>query len=65
MLQSFFSSVIACKSKINLLQRIHPEIDGVTGCNTEMMEKLDAHDADDQEDATEDPRWEKLKGLIK
>ena len=47
------------------IQRIHPEIDGVTGCNTEMMEKLEAHDADDQEDATEDPRWEKLKGLIK
>jgi len=29
------------------------------------MEKLNALDADDQEDATEDPRWEKLKGLIK
>jgi uncharacterized metal-binding protein YceD (DUF177 family) len=47
------------------IQRIHPEIDGMSGCNPEMMEKLNALDADDQEDATEDPRWEKLKGLIK
>jgi hypothetical protein len=30
-----------------------------------MMEKLKAHDADDPENASEDPRWEKLKGLIK
>jgi uncharacterized protein len=47
------------------IQRIHPEIDGMSGCNPEMMEKLNALDADDQEDATEDPRWEKLRGLIK
>ena len=46
------------------IQRIHPEIDGMSGCNPEMMEKLNALDGDDQEDATEDPRWEKLKGLI-
>ena len=47
------------------IQRIHPEIDGMSGCNPEMMGKLNALDADDQEDATEDPRWEKLRGLIK
>jgi uncharacterized metal-binding protein YceD (DUF177 family) len=47
------------------IQRIHPEIDGISGCNPEMMEKLNAHDADDPENASEDPRWEKLKGLIK
>ena len=47
------------------IQHIHPELDGMSGCNPEMMEKLNALDADDQEDATEDPRWEKLKGLIK
>jgi uncharacterized protein len=47
------------------IQRIHPEIDGMSGCNPKMMEKLYALDADDQEDATEDPRWEKLRGLIK
>ena len=47
------------------IQRIHPEIDGISGCNPEMMEKLNAHDADDTEIASEDPRWEKLRGLIK
>jgi uncharacterized metal-binding protein YceD (DUF177 family) len=47
------------------IQRIHPELDGISGCNPEMMEKLNALDADDHENASEDPRWEKLKGLIK
>jgi uncharacterized metal-binding protein YceD (DUF177 family) len=47
------------------IQRIHPEVDGLSGCNPEMMEKLSAHHADDAENASEDPRWEKLKGLIK
>ncbi len=46
------------------IQRIHPEIDGMSGCNPEMMEKLNAYDADVSEKASEDPRWEKLKGLI-
>ena len=44
------------------IQRFHPEIDGLSGCNPEMMEKLNAHDT---KNASEDPRWEKLKGLIK
>ena len=47
------------------IQRIHPEFDGISGCNPEMMEKLDALNADDPENASVDPRWEKLKGLIK
>jgi uncharacterized metal-binding protein YceD (DUF177 family) len=47
------------------IQRIHPEIDGISGCNPEMMEKLNSHHANDPENASEDPRWEKLKGLIK
>ena len=47
------------------IQRIHPEIDGTTGCNPEMVEKLNAHNAVDQYKTSEDPRWEKLKGLIK
>lgn len=47
------------------IQRIHPEIDGMSGCNPEMVEKLNAHNADDPENASEDPRWEKLKELIK
>jgi uncharacterized metal-binding protein YceD (DUF177 family) len=47
------------------IQRIHPEIDGTSGCNPEMVEKLNAHNAADTKNAPEDPRWEKLKGLIK
>ena len=47
------------------MQCIHPEIDGMSGCNPEMMEKLKTHEADDPDNASEDPRWEKLKGLIK
>ena len=47
------------------IQHIHPEIDGISGCNPEMMEKLNDHDADDPVNVSEDPRWEKLKGLIK
>ena len=46
------------------IQRIHPELDGLSGCDPEMMEKLQEHHADEREDAAEDPRWEKLKGLI-
>jgi uncharacterized protein len=47
------------------IQRIHPEIDGISGCNPEMLEKLNAHLADDPGNASEDPRWGKLKELIK
>jgi len=45
-------------------QRIHPEIEGISGCNPGMVEKLNAHKTDESENASEDPRWEKLKGLI-
>ena len=45
-------------------QRIHPEFDGVSGCNPEMMKKLEDHTAHENPEAT-DPRWDKLKGLIK
>jgi len=44
-------------------QRIHPEIGGHSGCDPEMMNKLEAHTAHEESD-TEDPRWDKLKGLI-
>jgi uncharacterized protein len=47
------------------IQRFHPEIDGLSGCDPEMMEKLNAHHGDDAKNASEDPRWETLKGLIK
>jgi uncharacterized metal-binding protein YceD (DUF177 family) len=45
-------------------QRIHPDIEGISGCNPEMMDKLNAHKADGSNNALQDPRWEKLKGLI-
>lgn len=45
-------------------QRIHHEIDGHSGCDPEMMKKLDAYSANDESDR-EDPRWDKLRGLIK
>jgi uncharacterized metal-binding protein YceD (DUF177 family) len=44
-------------------QRIHPEIDGYSGCNPEMMQKLEDHTSDEESDG-QDPRWDKLKGLI-
>ena len=44
-------------------QRIHPEIDGNTGCDPEMMKKLEDRTANEESDST-DPRWDKLKGLI-
>jgi len=44
-------------------QRMHLEIDGNSGCDPEMMKKLKDHTADDGSDS-EDPRWDKLKGLI-
>ena len=49
------------------IQRFHPEIGGISGCDPGMMERLHAHahHADDQENALKDPRWEKLRGLIK
>jgi uncharacterized metal-binding protein YceD (DUF177 family) len=47
------------------IQRLHPEIDGTSGCNPEMVDKLNAHHAGDPDRTTIDPRWEKLKELIK
>ena len=45
-------------------QRIHPDVDGHSGCNPEMMKKIDAHTAH-AESESEDPRWDKLRGLIR
>jgi uncharacterized metal-binding protein YceD (DUF177 family) len=44
-------------------QRIHPEIDGNSGCDPEMVRKLEAHTIQGRSNS-EDPRWDKLKGLI-
>jgi uncharacterized protein len=45
-------------------QRFHPEIGGNSGCDPEMLKKLNKHSANDESDG-KDPRWDKLKGLIK
>lgn len=45
-------------------QRIHPEIDGHSGCNPDMIEKLNAHTAKYESGST-DPRWDKLKEIVK
>ena len=45
-------------------RRIHPEkVDGSTGCNEEMIEKLERHIVPDNVEKT-DPRWDELKKLI-
>jgi uncharacterized metal-binding protein YceD (DUF177 family) len=44
-------------------QRIHPEIDGHSGCNPEMTRKIEDHTAHSDSETT-DPRWDTLKGLI-
>lgn len=45
--------------------KIHPDNnDGKSGCNTEMIEKLDKLRAPEEKDETTDPRWDKLNDLI-
>jgi uncharacterized metal-binding protein YceD (DUF177 family) len=44
-------------------QRMHPEIDGHSGCDPEMIKKLENHTIRNESNG-EDPRWDKLKGLI-
>jgi len=45
-------------------QRVHQEIDGQSGCDPEMLKKLESYTANDESEG-EDPRWDKLRGLIK
>ena len=45
-------------------QRVHQEIDGRSGCDPEMLKKLESYTANDESEG-EDPRWDKLRGLIK
>ena len=44
-------------------QRVHQEIDGHSGCDPEMLKKLESYTANDESEG-EDPRWDKLRGLI-
>ena len=45
-------------------QRVHQELDGHSGCDPEMLKKLEYYTAREVT-AGEDPRWDKLRGLIK
>jgi len=44
------------------LQAIHPDVDGESTCNENMLERLDEYSVDPVEKI--DPRWEELKKLI-
>jgi uncharacterized protein len=44
-------------------QKFHQEIDGLSGCDPEMLKKLESYTANDESEG-EDPRWDKLRGLI-
>jgi uncharacterized metal-binding protein YceD (DUF177 family) len=44
-------------------QRVHPEVDGHSGCHPEMVKKLKDHTISEEPDSR-DPRWEKLEGLF-
>lgn len=44
------------------LKQVHPDIgDGVSGCNPEMLKKLELHRLREEEKDTTDPRWSALK----
>lgn len=47
------------------VKRIHPDINGKTGCNKEMMAKLNDHIIDEEIEEKTDPRWDKLKDINK
>ncbi len=46
-------------------QRIHPDDEeGISGCNPEMIRKLEEHQAKEEKKDQTDPRWDSLKGII-
>jgi uncharacterized metal-binding protein YceD (DUF177 family) len=45
-------------------KRIHPERNGIPGCNPEMISMLKAHSETKERQQSNDPRWNALKGLI-
>jgi len=46
------------------IQKYHPDNeDGSSGCDPEMLEKLEKYLAGDEETDSTDPRWDKLKNL--
>jgi uncharacterized metal-binding protein YceD (DUF177 family) len=44
------------------VRRVHTEINGIGGCNPEMIKILEEHSEDNNKDT--DPRWDKLKKII-
>ena len=45
-------------------KKTHPETKGSTGCDPDMIRKLEGHSFNDPEDDKTDPRWDKLKEMI-
>jgi len=46
-------------------QRIHPDDEeGKSGCNPEMIRKLEEHQGIEEKNDQTDPRWDSLKGII-
>jgi uncharacterized protein len=60
--QSIFDYVV-----INIpVRHVHPEDkSGKSTCNPEMMEQVDEYTIEEEEDNSVDPRWDKLKNLLK
>jgi uncharacterized metal-binding protein YceD (DUF177 family) len=47
------------------LRKIHPDDkNGNSGCDPEMLQKLDAHRTGKEQNDQSDPRWDALKGII-
>jgi uncharacterized protein len=44
------------------LKHVHPEKNGVSGCNREMLNKLEKHKLNEDGEKPADPRWSALKG---
>jgi uncharacterized metal-binding protein YceD (DUF177 family) len=47
------------------VKRVHPDGDEGPSCDPEMLNKLNEHLVDDEKEEETDPRWDKLKDLLK
>ena len=45
-------------------RKIHPDIDGASGCNSEMILKLDSLTNNESKEKNYNPSWDKLKKII-
>ncbi len=46
------------------IQKVHPEINGKSGCNQEMISLINKHTTKKIEKEEKDPRWSKLRDLL-